>query len=231
MNKRVAGEENSVTLAFHQELFEVAAAVGKSELVMMLNGSDRNVNADAIFGANDRFLIVESKSFQSSIKDEGRKDSASNLCLSLQADPYIEALHVNCHFIIWDNNIPNVPIVTEYSSYQNAVCRPEVLPNCIGLKSPPNSWSGRGKILATNVVTQNIGLGKPDFFYYLEWLFNVRHGRAAGTQLPVTLLATSFAGGVTSVRFDSVAAFANWTFPSSRYQLALNPSPGRGPHP
>lgn len=213
MISKTSGREDAVTQAFQEILFHEALLNQKTEAIIPLCGADRYANADSIFRLGDMFLLVESKSAQRNIRDEAKKDSACNLCQALQNDTQAQIWHGNCHYIMWARKRKG-GLSLSYSIYQNAVCNITILPLCQGLNSSSGFIYNKAGKLARDLIQVNAGLCKPDFFLYLNWLFNVRSGVAFDDGLPITLYATSLAGGITSKSFDSLAELSQWAAPA-----------------
>ncbi|HEL3135550.1 TPA: hypothetical protein UME31_004397 [Klebsiella pneumoniae] len=58
-----------------------------SDLIASLNGGDRDINADTLFGVCDRFFLVEMKSYKRNVRDEAKKPAVCLLCNALQKMP------------------------------------------------------------------------------------------------------------------------------------------------
>lgn len=57
------GREDSVTDVFKSQVRNACREYGMSDLIASLNGRDRDINADTLFGVCDRFFLVEMKSY------------------------------------------------------------------------------------------------------------------------------------------------------------------------
>lgn len=213
MTNPQAGREDSVTAAFHQIIFQEAITNGKTEAIFPLSGADRYYNADALFRAHDMFILIESKSYERNIRDESKKDSACSLCLGLIQNHQMALLHQQCHFIMWGLKRYQSGLDLLYSVYRRAVCNIQTLPDCKGLGPAAIPKVESARDLAKDLLSESIGLGKPDFFNYLDWLLHVRSGGNSNDGLPTTLYATSHAGGITSMSFTSLSQLAAWAAP------------------
>lgn len=194
------GREDSVTDVFKSQVRNACREHGMSDLIASLNGSDRDINADTLFGVCDRFFLVEMKSYKRNIRDESLKPAVCLLCKGLLNSQEIRQWHRACHFIMWGRLVKD-SLDTRYTIYQDSVCRDSVLPNCSGLGEPPKPTIYRGEDLARGAALGTAGLSKPDFFNYLWWLLN---GRAVdvdefkitpGSRLGFSLFGTSDASG------------------------------------
>lgn len=212
MANKNAGREDSVTAAFQSILFQEAINAGKAEAFIPLNGADRYFNADGIFRAFNNFVLVESKSAASNIRDESRKPSACRLCLALQQNTQAEIWHRKCHYIMWATRQGSAGLDPFTMIYQDGVCNSSVLPACSGLRNH-GGFPNDGRVFAREILDESIGLTNPDFVNYLAWLISLRPG-GSGAGLPTTLYATSLAGGYTSIAFDSFSDLANWAAPA-----------------
>lgn len=167
------GREDSVTDVFKSQVRNACREHGMSDLIASLNGSDRDINADTLFGVCDRFFLVEMKSYNRNVRDEAKKPAVCLLCNGLQRSSRVRSWHRACHFIMWGRVVKD-SLETRFNIYQDSVCRDSVLPNCSGLGEPPKPTIYRGEDLARGAALGTAGLSKPDFFNYLWWLLNGR---------------------------------------------------------
>lgn len=210
------GREDSVTDVFKSQVRNACREHGMSNLIASLNGSDRDINADTLFGICDRFFLVEMKSYKRNVRDEAKKPAVCLLCNGLQRHSQIRSWHRACHFIMWGRVVKD-SLDTYFTIYQDSVCRVSVLPSCSGLGEPPKPKIYRGEILARKAALSTAGLSKPDFFDYLWWLLHDRavdvdeFKIAPGSKLGFTLFGTSdTTGTILSKTFRTYADLEKW---------------------
>lgn len=210
------GREDSVTDLFKSQVRNACREHGMSDLIASLNGGDRDINADTLFGVCDRFFLVEMKSYKRNVRDEAKKPAVCLLCNALQKSPQVLSWHRACHFIMW-GRLVKYSLDTYFTIYQDSVCRDSVLSNCGGLGEPPGPTIYRGEDLARNAALGTAGLSKPDFFNYLWWLLNGRavdveeFKIAPGSRLGFSLFGTSdTTGTVISKTFKTYADLEEW---------------------
>ncbi|MEA9392162.1 hypothetical protein SJI19_16685 [Acerihabitans sp. TG2] len=209
------GIESSVTEIFGHELRLSCMLNGIDDLTLSFNGSDRDFNADNMFTACDIFFIVEMKSRIYNIKDESKKTAVYKLCEGLIATPQIRSWHRQCHYIMWGEDITSSNnIRTKFSIYEDSVCRPSVLPRSQTLVEPSSIVTNTGEFLASSAVAGTIGLRKPCFFYYLNWLLTDRSGLtpplSPNDKLPVILIGNSARRRVFGKKFSTYTDFNIW---------------------
>lgn len=208
------GREDSVTDVFKFQVQDACRKYGMSDLIVSLNGSDRDINADALFGVCDRFFLVEMKSYKRNIRDESEKPAVCILCKGLLNSQDIRRWHRKCHFIMWGRLVDG-QLKTRFTIYEDSVCRDSVLPSCRGLKSTTIPEIYSGKELAKKAARGEAGLSKPDFFHYLSWLLNGRESNEfmiqKGSQLGFNLYGTSTTtGNVISKTFKTYDDLEVW---------------------
>lgn len=219
------GREDSVTDVFKSQVQVACREHGMSDLIASLNGSDRDINADALFGVCDRFFLVEMKSYNRNVRDEAKKPAVCLLCNGLQRSSKIRRWHKACHFIMWGRIVKD-SLDTRYTIYQDSVCRDSVLPSCSGLGEPPKPKIYRGEDLARKAALGTAGLSKPDFFHYLWWLLNGRavddFQIAPGSKLGFSLFGTSATtGSVFSKTFRTYDDLEVWADDALRRLLTI----------
>lgn len=208
------GREDSVTDVFKFQVQNACRQYGMSDLIASLNGSDRDINADTLFGVCDRFFLVEMKSFKRNIHDESGKPAVCLLCKGLLVYPDIRRWHRACHFIMWGRLVKG-SLDTRFTIYQDSVCRDSVLLTCKGLGDSPPPEIFTGTELARKAALGEAGLSKPDFFHYLDWLLNDRNSNKNLIQKPdklgFNLYGTSTAtGNVISKTFKTYDDLEVW---------------------
>ncbi|SMG73070.1 Uncharacterised protein [Klebsiella quasipneumoniae] len=219
------GREDSVTDVFKFQVQDACRHYGMSDLIISLNGSDRDINADTLFGVCDRFFLVEMKSYKRNIRDESLKPAVCLLCKGLLNSQEIRQWHRACHFIMWGRLVKD-SLDTRYTIYQDSVCRDSVLPGCRGLGCTPPPEIYTGKELARKAARGEAGLSKPDFFHYLYWLLNDRESYdfmiQKPSQLGFNLYGTSTANGhVISKTFKTYDDLEVWADDALRRVLIL----------
>lgn len=219
------GREDSVTDVFKSQVRNACREHGMSDLIASLNGSDRDINADALFGVCDRFFLVEMKSYNRNVRDEAKKPAVCLLCNGLQRSSKIRRWHKACHFIMWGRLVKD-SLDTRFTIYQDSVCRDSVLPSCSGLGEPPKPTIYRGEDLARKAALGTAGLSKPDFFHYLWWLLNGRavddFQIAPGSKLGFSLFGTSATtGSVFSKTFRTYDDLEVWADDALRRLLTI----------
>ncbi|WP_323612660.1 hypothetical protein [Pectobacterium versatile] len=209
------GIEDSVASTFISNLQLWCMDQNIDDLFFDMNGSDRNVNADTMFSVCDRFFLVEMKSKESNIKDEAAKPAVCVLCTGLKDHWKLRTLHRACHYIMWGQiNQPHLRLETYYSVYENAVCRPEVLPDCPSVTKAPKQIILPGLHLTSLIAKGEGGLTGNYFFPYLAWLLGNRSGPfvpfTPKNNIPIALVGNSFNRRVIGKLFESYDELNNW---------------------
>ncbi|QHP82858.1 hypothetical protein EO763_23505 (plasmid) [Pectobacterium odoriferum] len=226
------GIEDSVASIFKLQLQLWCISQNKDDLIFDMNGSDRNVNADAMFSVCDRFFLVEMKSKESNIKDEAAKPAVCVLCTGIKDSEQIRHLHRACHYIMWGmENTFKSQIETFYTIYEDSVCRPDILPHCKAVTKPTQREVLSGSGLALRTVNGEAGLIGTYFFPYLAWLLGSRNGPTSPftptEPVPIALIGNSANRQVVGKVFANYQELINWGEPAVHNQLKKNPPPAR----
>ncbi|WP_219095119.1 hypothetical protein [Pseudomonas sp. UMAB-40] len=212
----MSGRENSVAKLFHRQLVKSCGKQNLYDLSIPLCGADRHFNADEMFAANDWFLLIEFKSGRRNVKAENTKLSACRLCTSLRQHKDAEHYHRQCHYVMWGKKIRDAGLKTHGGIYQDLVCRPDVLPACIALKSETvkrvddKAQIFLGEELASKVAQKKAGLHAAEFSLYLQWLLGLRGGENTSQKFPIVLFGISMTGPLESYAFSSLHELAKW---------------------
>lgn len=222
------GIEDSVASIFKLQLQLWCMSQGKDDLIFDMNGSDRAINADAMFSVCDRFFLVEMKSKEINIKDEAAKPAVIRLCTGIKELEQIRKLHRACHYIMWGNaNKLLSQVETFYTIYEDSVCRPDILPNCKAVTTPTQREVFSGSGLALRTVKGEAGLIGTYFFPYLDWLLGSRNGPTSPftptEPVPIALIGSSANRQVVGKVFENYQEIINWGGPAVKNQLKKDP--------
>ncbi|MFP1944581.1 hypothetical protein [Lonsdalea quercina] len=207
------GIEHSVTNRFANQLQRACKKNSLKALTFHLNGQDTKANADAIFSALDKFLLIEFKSYEDGIKSENNKPRVYDLCHNLLINNEMTRSHRKGHFIMWGVEI-GIILETKYTVYQDSVCRKSILNKSTSLSEPPIPTILDGEKLAKEVSESTAGIGLDDFLIYLKWLFSSKRSSNEIYDGPVSLIATSKWKYADGLIFKSFEDFEDWAKPT-----------------
>ncbi|MBN4863792.1 hypothetical protein AB7281_21305 [Providencia rettgeri] len=207
------GREPSVTARFSNQFKRACEKMKLTDITYELAGQDSKANADAIFNALNNFVLVEFKSFNDGVYTEEKKPRVYDLCHRLIKNKPMVSYHRKCHFIIWGIT-KNGRLETEYTIYQDSICRKSVLINSTFLTEPelPNILDGND--LANEIANAAVGLNLEEFLTYLQWLFSKTRSTLAQYNGAVSLIATSSDSFIDGREFKSFLEFKNWAQPT-----------------
>ncbi|KPA91779.1 hypothetical protein PF66_01359 [Pseudomonas asplenii] len=221
----MSGREDSVAKTFHRQLFRACNAIGALDLSIPLCGTDRHFNADEMFAANDRFLLIEFKSSRYNLGAEKNKHSACVLCTGLIVSREARLLHRACHFAMWGKKQLNAGLHIQGGVYQDLVCNRNRLPLCETLAfaeidpKADKTTVFEGAALAHALAQEKAGLPADEFAPYLQWLLSLRGGESRQQKFPVVVFGISMLGPVESYAFNSFHDLAGWA------KLGIVPEP------
>ncbi|MEL7631746.1 hypothetical protein AAGW04_22490 [Pectobacterium aroidearum] len=224
------GIEDSVASIFKLQLQLWCMSQKIDDLIFDMNGSDRSVNADAMFSVCDRFFLVEMKSKEVNIKDEATKPAVSVLCTKIKEYDEIRQMHRACHYIMWGKkNKSQSQVETLYTIYEDSVCRPEILAFCKPVSNPTKREILSGSELAFRAVNGEAGLAGPYFFPYLDWLLGNRDGPISPftpkEPVPIALIGNSANRQIVGKVFENYEELNNWGAAALQNKLNTPPSP------
>ncbi len=105
-----------------------------------LNAQDRDAAGDIIFSDETRLSLVELKSFETDLADEGDKPRRRVLCQMLLNDPDMIELHDRAHFAAW---LAGSSI--QLNIYRHEICAQTIFPGEQTLPENP-AFEGRFSI-------------------------------------------------------------------------------------
>lgn len=179
--------ERAVIDSFNSFFRRRATELGRQIRSFSLDGQDALVGADYLLTDQSRFALVEFKFSQLEIDDEARKDRRLRLCIELESNREMRALHDQCHFIAWAEK----PVLkARCNIYRHEVCNRSVFGAKCGLRAvAPQDNLRTSAIDFTSQFfagTPSRSLGLDEFELYLTWALS---GPGGSTRQSLELLA------------------------------------------
>lgn len=199
--------EQAVADIFNNAMRERCQSSGTTFHSFSLGGQDRDVGADYLISNAEAFALIEFKNSESELGSEGLKPRRRKLCMDLQANAEMRAIHDKCHFLAWRDSASGE---LHCAPYRTEICNVRVFPACkaLSLRSPEIG----NRMLAASYCADFISpppercSPKADFERYLAWLMRETSGSKSDT---VELMARG-SGAFTSLRFTSLDTAYRW---------------------
>jgi hypothetical protein len=203
--------EQSVIDAFNQFLGEKARTKGSSFHSFSLDGQDRIAGADYLLSNGTRFSLIEFKYEEADIHAEAKKPRRLNLCLKLERDDDMRALHDKAHFLCWkDKRSKHLKL----NIFRHEACNKTIFTSSSAADLTSEAPDDSRRVLVSAFAEQfllksaDVSLCIDKFERYLQWLLQ---GPSEGRNSSLELLALNPDQDECAVlMFRSVRAAHKW---------------------
>ncbi|WP_421445270.1 hypothetical protein [Agrobacterium tumefaciens] len=174
----VQGIEETVRMKFQEALEKRATLRGTKVHSFPLNAQDRDAAGDVIFSDEARLSLIEFKSREQNLHDEGRKPKRRKLCSLLIEQHEMRHLHDQCHFAAWLTGKH-----VHLNVYRHEICNRTVFADELMLPSE-GELSSRlifSEYAESFLAGVGVSLSLAEFEHYLAWVMTKTSGSQSST--------------------------------------------------